>query len=212
MVVKYVSSFLVAAILSVLVFIGMQVLVGMEAGLGDRNQKSPALNFVRVEANQQDLKTKDRNQPDPPPEPEPQPETPDTTVKDDSPQTTAQINMDMPNIDTMVSQGEGMSMAGINVGSNSLSGFSSDAVATMRVPPNYPQKAKRAGLEGYVTMAVDIRANGTVSNVEVIESNPPRLFDDAAVQAMKRWRFRPKTENGEKRPQKAKQTIEFTLD
>ncbi|MYL27932.1 MULTISPECIES: energy transducer TonB [Halomonadaceae] len=213
MVAKYVLSLLVAAGLSLLVFIGMQVLVAMDGDLEKEDSQSASLNFVRVDSAEQEAETKDREQPDPPPEPEPSPETPDASVESDQPDTSQQLSMDMPSMDASVSQGEGMSLEGLSAGDGGgLSGFSSDAVPTLRVPPNYPQKAKRAGLEGYVTMAVDIRADGTVASVEVLESEPPRMFDDAAVRAMKRWRFRPKTENGENRPQKARQTIEFTLD
>ena len=49
----------------------------------------------------------------------------------------------------------------------------------------YPRGPKQAGLEGYVTMAVTIQPDGTVFNVSVIESNPKRLFDKAAIAAMK---------------------------
>ena len=213
MVAKYVLSLLVAAGLSLLVFIGMQVLVAMDGDLEKEDSQSASLNFVRVDSAEQEAETKDREQPDPPPEPEPSPEKPDASVESDQPDTSQQLSMDMPSMDASVSQGDGMSLEGLSAGGGGgLSGFSSDAVPTLRVPPNYPQKAKRAGLEGYVTMAVDIRADGTVASVEVLESEPPRMFDDAAVRAMKRWRFRPKTENGENRPQKARQTIEFTLD
>lgn len=60
-------------------------------------------------------------------------------------------------------------------------------------------------------MAVTIRPDGTVFNVSVIESNPKRLFDKAAMDAMKRWKFRPKVVDGNPVEQRAKQTIEFKL-
>ena len=61
-------------------------------------------------------------------------------------------------------------------------------------------------------MEVLIRPDGTVSNVKVMESNPPRIFDQAAVMAMQRWKFRPKIVDGNAVSQRAKQTIEFTLE
>ena len=213
MVAKYAVSLGIAVVLGVLVFIGMQVLIAADGSLREDGEKQPALNFVRVDATQEDVETKDRKEPDPPPEPQESPDTPDATVESDAPAQTQQLSMDMPSMDMSVSQGTGPSLEGLRGdGGGGLSGFSSDAVPTMRVSPNYPNKAKRAGLEGYVTMAVEIRPNGTVSSVEVLESDPPRLFDDAAVRAMQKWKFRPRTVNGEKQPQKARQTIEFTLD
>ena len=80
-----------------------------------------------------------------------------------------------------------------------------------RVPPTYPRRAKQAGIEGYVTMVVTIRPDGTVSNASVMEAEPPRLFDEAALAAMRRWKFRPKIVDGTPVAQRARQTIEFTL-
>jgi len=44
-----------------------------------------------------------------------------------------------------------------------------------------------------------------------MESDPPRLFDEAALRAIERWKFRPKIVDGTPVEQRAKQTIEFTL-
>ncbi|MYF51747.1 MAG: energy transducer TonB, partial [Gammaproteobacteria bacterium] len=51
-----------------------------------------------------------------------------------------------------------------------------------------------------------------VSDVKVMESDPPRLFDEAALAAMQRWKFRPKIVDGTPVAQRAKQTIEFVLE
>ena len=212
MVAKYAVSGGIAVALGIAVFMGMQLLVSTDGAFEEEQGKQPSLNFVRVDAAEDKAETKDRREPDPPPEPEPSPETPDATVEQDNPAPTPQLSMDMPSMDTSIGEGAGPSLAGISGGGGGLSGFNSDAVPTLRVSPNYPRKAKKASLEGYVTMAVEIRPNGTVSSVKVLDSEPPRMFDQAAVRAMKRWKFRPRTENGEKKPQKAKQTIEFKLD
>ena len=62
-----------------------------------------------------------------------------------------------------------------------------------------------------MTMEVLIRADGTVTRARVMESDPPRLFDEAALRAIERWKFRPKIVDGTPVEQRAKQTIEFTL-
>ena len=61
-------------------------------------------------------------------------------------------------------------------------------------------------------MEVLIRPDGTVSEAKVMEADPPRLFNDAAITAMKRWKFRPKMVDGTPVSQRAKQTIEFKLE
>jgi protein TonB len=67
------------------------------------------------------------------------------------------------------------------------------------------------GVEGYVTIRFTVTDDGTVSNPKVIESRPPRVFDRAALAAIKRWKFRPKFVNGVAVEQNGVQTIEFTI-
>ena len=85
-------------------------------------------------------------------------------------------------------------------------------ISILRIPPVYPRNAKMARIEGYVTMEVVVNPDGTVADIKVIDALPPRLFDVAAVEAMKRWRFQPKMVNGTPVAQRAEQTIEFKLE
>ncbi|MES2605116.1 MAG: energy transducer TonB [Pseudomonadota bacterium] len=85
-------------------------------------------------------------------------------------------------------------------------------ISLLRVPPVYPRNAKLAKIEGYVTMEVVVNPDGSVADIEVVDAAPPRLFDVAAVDAMKRWRFQPKLVNGTAVSQRAQQTIEFKLE
>lgn len=90
-------------------------------------------------------------------------------------------------------------------------GTDRDIIPMVRIPPVYPRTAKLAKVEGYVTMEVVIRPDGTVEDIAIVEAEPPRLFDTAAVNAMKMWRFKPKIVNGLAVSQRAHQTIEFKL-
>ncbi|MBA3487804.1 MAG: TonB family protein, partial [Lysobacter sp.] len=49
-----------------------------------------------------------------------------------------------------------------------------------------------------------VDADGSVSNVRVVQSNPPRVFDREAINAVRRWRFQPITA-----PLTTRRTIEF---
>jgi TonB family protein len=59
------------------------------------------------------------------------------------------------------------------------------------VPLNvtYPQRAFDAGQQGYVIVEFTLDAKGRASDGKVIESNPSRVFDDAALQAVTHGRF-----------------------
>ena len=59
--------------------------------------------------------------------------------------------------------------------------------------PAYPMLAKRMNLSGAVKIKAVVAADGTVKQVEVVGGNP--LFAEAAVDAVKEWRYEPgKTE------------------
>ncbi|HSK78085.1 MAG TPA: energy transducer TonB [Thermoanaerobaculia bacterium] len=59
-----------------------------------------------------------------------------------------------------------------------------------RVEPIYPPVARATRLQGKVVLDAVIRADGSVSDVTVIESANP-MFDQAAIVALKQWRFTP---------------------
>lgn len=59
-----------------------------------------------------------------------------------------------------------------------------------RAQPEFPKEAARAGIEsGNVSARIIIDAAGNVSNVVILEANPPRRFDRAVIDALSRWKF-----------------------
>lgn len=57
--------------------------------------------------------------------------------------------------------------------------------------PEYPRSAFRAGTSGEVQVEFTVGVNGSVSGARVINSEPRRVFDRAALEAVERWRFQP---------------------
>jgi protein TonB len=57
--------------------------------------------------------------------------------------------------------------------------------------PEYPEDARRRSEEGSVTCRLTIDRNGRVIEVEIVQSSGSRSLDQAAVRALKRWRFEP---------------------
>ena len=62
--------------------------------------------------------------------------------------------------------------------------------------PSYPQSAWATGAQGTVTLEVVVDRDGRVTQVEVLEGLPHGI-SEAAVDAVRRWRFRPATRDGE---------------
>lgn len=62
-------------------------------------------------------------------------------------------------------------------------------VPLRRVEPEYPPKALASNTEGVVVAHVTIEKDGSVSAVQIVRAQPPRLFDQAATKALMQWKF-----------------------
>ncbi|HEY5805549.1 MAG TPA: energy transducer TonB [Lysobacter sp.] len=58
-------------------------------------------------------------------------------------------------------------------------------------PPRYPPEALRAGTSGEVQVEFTVGTDGSVTAARVVRSNPARIFDREAVNAVRKWRFQP---------------------
>jgi len=91
---------------------------------------------------------------------------------------------------------------------------SEDGVTVARaleVPdPEYPEKARRRGIQGTIVLAIAINKNGGIDNVKVVRRLDPDL-DRNAVDAVKQWRFAPAEKNGEAVPFQSLVEVSFSL-
>ena len=77
-------------------------------------------------------------------------------------------------------------------------------------PPRYPEEARKADVEGVATVAVTIGVDGHVEAADLLD-DPGHGLGEAAVAAVKTWRYESPTEAG--RPIRATMvlTVRFTL-
>jgi TonB family protein len=78
-----------------------------------------------------------------------------------------------------------------------------------RVNPVMPSAARKSS--GYVVVRFEITDDGRVGNVEVVESTPPGIFDDAATTAVRKWVYEPRKENGVPVASQAKARLVFEM-
>ena len=57
--------------------------------------------------------------------------------------------------------------------------------------PSYPREAQRRRRSGEVEVEFTVGTDGSVTDARVVRSNPPRVFDREALNAVERWRFQP---------------------
>ncbi len=58
-------------------------------------------------------------------------------------------------------------------------------------PPDYPAAALTQGLAGSVTLEFTVNTSGEPRDIHVVEATPPGVFDQAAINAVKHWRYAP---------------------
>jgi periplasmic protein TonB len=80
----------------------------------------------------------------------------------------------------------------------------------LHVAPIYPEIARRAGVQGAVVLEAILDATGRVQSVRVLGSQP--LLDDAAVRAVREWRYTPTELNGVPVPVLMTITVRFSLE
>lgn len=91
-----------------------------------------------------------------------------------------------------------------------VGGAISPPIKTTHVNPVYPPIALAARKEGLVILEALIGEDGSVRNVKVLRSAP--LFDEAAIIAVRQWRFSPTLLNGDPVPLVMTVTVGFTLE
>lgn len=112
-----------------------------------------------------------------------------------------------PAVPTRASAGAEASSAPANAGpsaggglaataTNGLAAYGADAVderpsVVRRVEPRYPEQARRRREEGKVLVRLVVDAQGRPTECTVLASEPAGTFDAAALEAVRRFRFRP---------------------
>jgi periplasmic protein TonB len=76
---------------------------------------------------------------------------------------------------------------------------------------SYPRAASEQRVEGFVRVAYEVGVDGSVTNARVVESSPTGMFDDAALEAVRGWRFHPAIRNGKPVAYELTSTLKFKL-
>ena len=78
-----------------------------------------------------------------------------------------------------------------------------------RVEPEYPEAARRQGMQGAVALDVRIGRDGAVQEVKVVSGE--RLLADAAIAAVKQWKFKPRLLQGQAAEMESRVTLYFRM-
>ncbi|WP_291323137.1 energy transducer TonB [Desulfonatronospira sp.] len=181
------------------------------------DRSAPIPEFIRLDAPDEVIRERQRNEPEPLEEPEPVPPVEATSIPQEPKPPALSIDPLIPNIRP------DLSMADLPVAATPMAQSPEAAQGPVRytrsltpvsqVPPRYPRRAQLAGISGWVRLEFIVDVDGSVKDVQVLEASPRRgVFDQEAVRALSRWRFHPQTREGEPVPALATITISFRLD
>jgi protein TonB len=174
---------LTALLVNALMFTAIRYMViNRQIRLADTSQFDLA-NFIRMQ--EQSREVRSRRDPKAPQKPETQQQQ-DLSRLAQASQTGAigGLAVDMPDIEIDIDVGGGISLA-------------RELTPLVRFPPEYPMSAMANKIEGYVLLRFVVTETGTVSEPEVLRSDPPGIFDRAAMRAVLRWKYQPQLANGE---------------
>jgi len=82
---------------------------------------------------------------------------------------------------------------------------------TREAPYVYPREAERNGIEGWVDIDFTIAPDGSTRDLVVRGAQPKEIFDKAALDALRKWRFEPVQRNGAPVAQRATMRVKFSL-
>jgi protein TonB len=113
--------------------------------------------------------------------------------------------MEAPKMDSSTPDGEGAAMDfGADMsndialdGGLALGSGDGEYLPIVKVTPVYPRRALQRGIQGYVIVEFTVNKTGAVVDIFVVEANPEGIFDDAAMDAAKKFKYKPRVVNGE---------------
>lgn len=184
--IRYLYSNVGAVIVTFLLFLIMQGLISKGSELRSDDRHYQMVNFVRTEPDSQ-LQTRELK-PIRPPQPM---ETPDTAQMSLPDLTPAVEQHALPSIEFRPSLEFSLELGtGMGIGDG-------DFLPIVQVAPQYPPRALRRGIEGYTIVEFTIDVDGRAVDARIIEAEPQGVFEANSLDAVSKFRFRPRMINGE---------------
>ena len=182
---RYFIATVFAAMITIGLFIAMRYLIIGQDGELSEPPKGKVIDFVRLKQDET-VETKKRMPKKPPKPDEPPPDLTQPQQQQD-----------------LAAESVGMSFEAEFATDTSLKGGlalesgDGEYLPIVKVAPIYPRRALSRGIEGYVIVEFTVTRNGSVSNPIVVEAEPPKIFDKAAVDAALKFKYKPRVIDGE---------------
>ncbi|MEE9426104.1 MAG: energy transducer TonB [Methylococcales bacterium] len=216
--IRWFGALFLALLISVGLFWFMQWMVmNNDSGL-QKTSNQQLVDFIRIQKdtaiNKKQRRLKPKPQPEPPNKPKLVRSQPTKPLQSPAPQ------MDMPNIDIPMTSprlsanlSQAMPVQKRMPSANpELGQPSGGLIPIVTSKPRYPLRAQSRNIEGWVVVEFTITPTGSVIDAKVTDAKPEGTFDRAALNAIVKWKFKPKIENSRPVAQRAVQRLEFNVD
>ena len=160
------------------------------------------VDFIRLKK-EDTLNERDRRLPDKPPPPK-RPPPPELETPDVQALPTPKLDIEFPDIKMPIDTDGAFVGGGQYLGDGGL-------IPLVRIAPRYPRNALLKGTEGYVLVELLVDESGSVLSAIVKESRPSTVFNAAAIQAVLKWKFKPRVEGGVAIKQRGITRIDFQI-
>lgn len=179
-------AFALSAFVTLGLFFLMQSLIISGGSALTDPPKGSVLDFVRIK--QDETVEKKERKPKKPPKPE-----------------TPPPQMQQPQMDSPAPDAEGTSMnfaadvaADVSLdGGLALESGDGEYLPIVKVAPVYPRRALQRGIEGFVIVEFTVTKQGSVRDPIVVEAKPEGLFEQAAMDAALKFKYKPRVVNGD---------------
>lgn len=82
---------------------------------------------------------------------------------------------------------------------------------THYVAPKFPDIARQRGIDGWVDVQFTVGTDGSVSDAAVIGAQPAGVFEKAALDAVRRWRYQPVVRDGQPASESTRVRLRFVV-
>ncbi len=189
MIVRGVTSLVLAAVVTLGLFFLMNRLIELGQVELEKTQSVRISDFIRQKRHSQ-VQTKKRELPQKK-KVESQPQAPSLDLPrsgGSGAQPVVEMHAPVPTFERKVKLAGGPSMG--------AAVSDAETVPLVRIQPMYPRAAAQKRIEGWVLLEFTIGTTGAVKDARVIDSKPPNIFDRAALQAILKWKYKPKIVDG----------------
>ena len=183
--VRYIIAGVLALSITFILFWGMQKLIAGGNDVMSEPVKGNVLDFIRLKKDESVAKKERKvEKPVKPKEPPPQMQTPPMQ------QNNPNASVEKHSFTAEISADTGLS-GGLSLDSND-----GDYLPIVKVAAVYPRRAQARGIEGYVVVEFTVTKTGAVTSPVVIQAEPAGVFDRAALDAVVKFKYKPRVVDG----------------